>query len=72
MTTVPPSLTISTFSTTRMFGNKKYIDDATGGYVIEFDNKFNVTYGSGLVVNYIDILSRNTLYQISSISTTTK
>lgn len=66
MTTVPPSLTISTFSTTRMLVTKKYIDDATGGYVIEFDNKFNVTYGSGLVVNYIDILSRNTLYQISS------
>jgi len=55
----------STYSTTRMLVVKKYFDNPTGGYAIEFNKKFNIPGGIFPAIVRIDILSRNTIQNIS-------
>lgn len=53
--------TSSTYSSERMLIVKKY--EESGGYVIEFHKKLNYNYGDP--IEFVDILSRNTLQNIS-------
>lgn len=51
------------FTSESMLVMKKYYDQVSGGYVIEFHKKLSYAYYAP--INSIDILSRNTLEQIS-------
>jgi len=51
------------YTSERMLVTKKYYDSTNNGYVIEFHKK--LTYITGTPIDYIDILSRNTLQEIS-------
>ena len=54
----------STFSTTQLLITNKYYDNIENAYVIEFDKQINYIYTSILLS--IDIISRNSLQQISN------
>lgn len=58
----------SSFTTTRLLVTKKYYDEGLDGYVIEFNKKIQIddSLANIFQVSSIDIVSRNTLAQISS------
>ena len=59
--------TYQTYNTTKLLVTKKYFNSELNGYVIEFNKKFEVDNSVANVFNIIsiDIVSRNTLGQIS-------
>ena len=54
----------ASYSTSKLLVMNKYHDKSNNGYVIEFHKKLNFNYGDP--ITSIDIISRNTLTQISS------
>jgi hypothetical protein len=55
---------VSSYSTTQLLITNKYFDNIQNGYVLEFDKQLNYPQFSDFIL--IDIISRNSLQQISN------
>lgn len=54
---------LGTFSTSRLLVMNKYYDEEINKYIVEFHKKLSFDYGSNVL--YVDVLSRNTLGEVS-------